>query len=349
MNRKNLSETELLSLILGTIQARERILEKGIGDDCAVLRLPGRKRPLLFTTDILNEEVHFRQEWTTPFLLGYKALVVNQSDIAAMGGRPLVFVVNLAFSKGTTAGFVKEFYQGLDLAARRYGGALAGGDLSRSAKGINLSIAMLGETSGHRPILRSSARPGDILCVAGYLGLSSIGLKLLSAGYKSARRIGCQVRQGAANLPNSKSQWIVRCVRAHLAPEPMLRIAQYLSRYKFPTAMMDVSDGLSIDLWRMCQASGTGSLIERNTLPGCPFVLIDKHEQEHSILHGGEDYALLFTLPRETAPGILDMLQKRSSFPIVPIGVMTADKGRILLSDQGRREPLPICGYDHFA
>ncbi len=346
---ESLSESVLLERIRGTIRAREPILETGIGDDCAVLQLPGRKKPLLLTTDILNEEIHFRREWTTPFLLGYKSLTVNQSDLAAMGGKPLVFVVNLSFTGDLSASYIEELYRGMDLAARRFGGALAGGDLSRSPKGLCLSIAVLGEPWGPRPILRSGARPGDVVCVAGWLGLSAMGLRFLhqeGARAESWERI---LRSNRRATPSTANGWRNRCLLEHLAPEPMVSLSRWLGRQCPPTAMMDVSDGLSIDLARLCEASGTGCRVEMDRLPGCPVRLVPPEEQQHALLHGGEDYALLFTLPPKKARRALAALRARSPVPVVAIGEMSAEAGRLSLVKDGKESELPVRGYDHFA
>jgi thiamine-monophosphate kinase len=347
--RPVLSENALLEIIRGTIQAREPFLKTGMGDDCAVLCLPGREKSLLMTTDILNEEIHFRREWTTPFLLGYKALTVNQSDIAAMGGRPLVLLVNLSLPTDISADFIEEFYRGLDLAARRFGGALAGGDLSGSPRGFCLSIAILGESWGRQPVLRSGAQPGDLLCVAGWLGLSAIGLRFLSDGGSCAKSLEKRVRAGRFSRPRTAIQWRERCLLAHLAPEPMTSLSAWLGRYYVPTAMMDVSDGISMDLSRLCAASGVGCRVEFEKLPGCPVGLVSAEEQKHALLHGGEDYALLFTLPRTRSVHMLSALQSKCSVPVVAIGEMTKNPGRIALMQNGRERELPVRGYDHFA
>lgn len=342
--KKAWSEKEMLSLIAKTITVGNPLLETGIGDDCAVLRLPQRKRPLLLTTDILNEEIHFRREWISPFLLGYKSLAVNQSDIAAMGGHPLIFTVSLSLPKDVPENFLRDFYRGMDEAARRSGGALAGGDLSRSPHGICLSIAMIGEAWGARPILRSGARPGDLICVTGRLGLSAIGLHLLEQGCRLSPRA-----MGAKDVPaRTRSQWIRSCLQAHLAPQPKMQVAEMLGRKGLPTAMMDISDGLSIDLARLCEASGVGAEIEFERIPGCPQPLLSEEEQEHCLLHGGEDYELLFTLPAAKASTVLKGLSETTGVEVTVIGTITSRTGGPSILRKGKRGPLPAKGFDHF-
>jgi thiamine-monophosphate kinase len=273
----NLSEKKLLERICRIAQFRRKELKVGIGEDCAVMRrTPGKD--LLLSADLLVEGVHFRLDWTSPFLLGYKALTVNVSDIAAMGGRPILYLVSLALPAHLSKpAFVDNLYRGMEEAARASKVALAGGDLSSSVSGVVISIAIAGLAPADRAILRSGARPGDYLFICGHLGLSAIGLELLRSGYRvPAERAQNRTINGLGGMPKTVSQWRDHCIMAHLAPKPMIHLGMELSAGKMASAMMDVSDGLSIDLHRLCEAGRVGAVLQHATLPCCPIEILSR-------------------------------------------------------------------------
>lgn len=230
----------------------------GIGDDCAIYR-PAPGRHLVFTTDLLIEEVHFLRTTHSARDVGHKALARGLSDIAAMGATPQFCLVSLQTAAWTTPAWIDGFYDGLLALAGRSGTALAGGDLAR-ATSFTCDIVVCGSIPAGAALRRSGARSGDALYVSGTLGGSALGLAM---------------GKGAA--------W-----RRHRRPEPRLAAGRFLRRRA--TACMDLSDGLSIDLHRLARESGRAAIIDR-PLPIFPGASLDQ------ALHGGEDYELLFTAP----------------------------------------------------
>jgi len=290
-----MSELELLRRIQARAPRPGRGVVLGIGDDCAVFRPAGSREDLLFTTDLLIEGVHFRRETHPPEAVGWRALARGLSDIAAMGGRPRFCLVSLALAPDADRHWPDAFYRGLLRLARKTGTTLAGGDLARAER-VMCDIAVCGSARRGKWLRRDGARAGDAICVSGQLGASACGLR---------------TQRGAA--------W-----QRHLWPEPRLELGRLLRTRLKATAAMDLSDGLSLDLHRLCLASGVAA--ELDEVPVFPGATLEE------ALHGGEDYELLFTLRRATR-----------AFP--RIGTIVRGKpGAVLLA--GR--PLPPLGYDHF-
>jgi len=323
MRLRSLRERELISSIRGEFAAKARGLVLGIGDDAAVVR--GAARLSLLTTDLLIEGVHFIASLHPPRYLGRKSLNVNLSDIAAMGGRPKFALLGLALRKGIDEAWVRDFFKGLKSAAEEAGVSLIGGDIS-AAGVIVVSITILGETEVFIP--RSGARAGDLIFVSGTLGDAAAGLRLLRKGF----RMGQQ--DGSADP----------LLRAFLDPLPQLALGRALSRLKAASAMIDISDGLSVDLLHLCEESGTGAEIDRDRLPLSSAICRFENRPEHLALHGGEDYQLLFTVRPENA-GRIARLGRR--FRISQIGRMTRGKAVQVVDQNGRKRPLEVKGYEH--
>jgi thiamine-monophosphate kinase len=278
-------------------------LRLGIGDDCAVYRPRGARQDLLFTTDLLLEGVHFRTETHRAEDVGHKALARGLSDIAAMGGAPQFCLVSLSLAPSTSDRWLDGFYRGLMRLAERYSTALAGGDLARS-RVLGCDIVVCGAVPRGQALRRDGARPGDAIYVSGRLGGSALGLK---------------TRRGAA--------W-----QRHLRPQPRVELGGFLREKLRATAAMDLSDGLSLDLHRLCLASALRADIEEP--PRFRGASIEQ------ALHGGEDYELLFTLsPRVRPP------PRFNGVPLTPIGFMRKGRAGEVRLD-GR--PLDRLGYDHF-
>ena len=236
-----------------------KALTLGIGDDCAIIR-PGRSsEALLLTTDLVIESVHFLPDVHQPEAVGYRTLARGLSDIAAMGGEPRCCLVSLALPRWADGRWVGRFFSGLLALARQVKTPLAGGDVAHADR-FSCDIVVCGAVPRGRALRRDGARPGDAVYVSGVLGGSALGL---------------EARAGPA--------W-----RRHLRPEPRLALGRYLRTRSGVTAAMDLSDGLSMDLHRLCRASRVAARIEA-PLPGFPGAALDH------ILHGGEDYELLFT------------------------------------------------------
>jgi thiamine-monophosphate kinase len=312
---------------------RRRAVVVGPGDDAAVVR-PPRGGKLLLTTDLLAEDVHFRSSWASPADLGWKLAAVNASDIAAMGGRPLWALLSLALPRDLGAEFATGLRRGLRAAARRFGFSIIGGDTCASGAGVFLSLTLLG-TAGRRLLTREGAAPGDLLFVTGHLGASSLGLVAL---------------EGVAD--GSRPGPVRACVRRHLRPEPRLAFGAALSRTGLASAALDVSDGLSRDLARLCAASGLGAEVFAAALPILPATLRSARllgrDLLEAALHGGEEYELLFTARPGDAERIA-ALGRRLGLPVTVIGRMVGRRaGRMLTGVDGVRRPLTPLTWEHF-
>ncbi len=275
----------------------------GIGDDCAIFRPRGGREDLLFTTDLLIEGVHFEQATHTAAQAGHKALARGLSDIAAMGGFPLFCLLSLAFPEWANGRWVDEFYTGVLRLAKSAGVVLAGGDLALAER-VTCDIVVAGSVPQGCALRRDGARAGDLVYVSGRLGGSALGL---------------DTKRGRA--------W-----ERHLRPQPRLALGRYVREKLHATACMDLSDGLSLDLRRLCRASKVSAEIELPPVfPGATIA--------HT-LHGGEDYELLFTV----RPG-MRVPARFKNLPLTCIGVIRRGlAGGVLL--HGR--PLAPLGYDHF-
>ncbi len=293
-------------------------VKKGIGDDCAVLRLkPGFE--LLVTTDLCLENVHFRRAWHPAVAVGHRCLTRGLSDIAAMGGEPLACFLSLGFPEDLPQAWGNGFLRGLLTLARRHKVQLAGGDVS-SAPQITADIVVTGQVPSGTAILRSGARPGDRIYVTGSLGASAATLKQLFAGKKLKPAIS----------------------NPHFYPTPGLEVGSYLRKHDLATAMIDISDGVSVDLRHICDESGVAAVLMSNKVP------IAKTADLELALHGGEDYELLFTVPR------------RFKVPAQIAGVTVTEIGEIrnrrdyssaiqILGNNGSVRPLPQRGWEHFS
>ncbi len=299
----------------------------GIGDDAAVLAGDAR-RDWVLTTDLLVENVHFVRRWQPPRAVGWKALARSLSDVAAMGARPIAALVALALPADTPTAWVKEFFRGIDVLARRFDVRVVGGDLS-SALLVVADVQVLGEVEKGRALLRSGARPGDLLFASGTLGLSQLGLLHLRAGGASAQPL------------------LKRALRAHFYPWPRVALARALQRYR-PSALIDLSDGLSTDLHHLCEASRVGACLFAARLPAvdvpAPLARRLHITGAELALHGGEDYHLLFTLPRSRPR----LPEKLAGAKLTAIGEITRDPRVVLVDSSGRTERLPPRGWDHF-
>jgi thiamine-monophosphate kinase len=326
-----MDENGIVRLLSRRFGAKGRSLIKGIGDDAAVLHPGGAHEYLVITTDMLLEGVDFLRSWMTPAQLGQKSLAVNLSDLAAMGASPRFFTVSLALPLDAGVPWINGFYRGTMRLAERHRAILIGGDLSRSPSGIQIVITAIGETSDRRPVYRSGGRPLDFLYVTGVLGRAAAGLSLLSRGRIQGR-----------NAAERKA------LQSHRMPEPRCDVGLWLAQSGYASCMMDLSDGLSVDLPRLCAASGTGAEIWGDKLPTFPPANLWQCDPLALALHGGEDFELLFAIPARKA----DKFEKEypSEFPpISRIGKLRRESG-VLWSVSGTApmEPLIPAAFDHF-
>ena len=239
------TERRLIEIIRRAAR-RAPAVRVGIGDDCAVLE-PAAGSLLLATTDLLIEDVHFRRRWATPTDIGWKSLAVNVSDIAAMGGRPRWGLIALACPEAVTVEEAEAFYTGVQALATEHDVAIVGGDTSSSPRGWVVNVTLLGEAV-RAPIVRSTARVGDVIAVTGSLGRSAAGLALLEANPAPAG-VGGDARADVTS--------------AHLRPRPRTREGLWLSEAGGVTSMIDLSDGLATDLGHLCEESGTGARVDQ--------------------------------------------------------------------------------------
>lgn len=320
------------------IEAIRRILPEsaagvvvGIGDDAAILECPSG-RHLVLTVDTLVEGVHFRHGWATAADVGYKALAVSISDIAAMGGLPRQAVVSVVAPASTPVEWVEGLYRGLADAGARFAVSVVGGNLARTEGPVVVDVAALGEVEPELCLRRSGARPGDAVVVTGTLGRARGGLIALERGM-----------QDPAWEP---------LVRAYRRPSPRLREARAVASCRWATAMMDISDGLALDLSRMCAASGVGVCLDAEALPVDPALraLAERLDEDAVALAlgGGEDYELLVAVPPDRAPAQVAILQSEAGTPAAVVGVFTPPAEGRTVVHRGVRRPLPAGGWDHF-
>ena len=310
----------------------------GIGDDAAVLAVtPGSA--LLATTDLVIEDVHFRRAWASPEDIGWKAMAVNLSDIAAMGGVPRWALIGLAVPEDTDAEDVAGFYRGLHAAAAPHRVALVGGDTSRSLAGWLINVTLLGEHAG-APRLRSAAQPGDAIAVTGGLGRAAAGLAVLERGVAEARRRGLA------------EDAIEALTLAHLRPQARVAEGQWLGRAPGVRAMMDCSDGLATDLAHICRESRVSARIQVERIPLGTGVVAAANALGCDALAwgtgGGEYYELLITCDPDEAASLARELPRNTGTPLHVIGeIEAAGEGIRWLGPEGRAMTLGA-GFEHF-
>ena len=284
-----LGEFGLIRHLTKDMTTNQPSTQKGIGDDAAVLNF-GTKRTLI-TTDLLLEGVHFNLEYVPLKHLGYKAAVVNFSDIYAMNATPTQITVSLGISKRFSVEDLEELYSGIRLACERYNVDLVGGDTSASMTGLTISITCLGTAAAKDIVYRNGAKPNDLICVTGNLGTAYMGLQLLER-----ERIVMQANENATPAFEGREYLLER----QLKPEARHDIIAKLREAGIkPTAMMDISDGLSSELMHICTQSNVGCCVFEDKLPIDYQAAALAEEMNLNIvtcaLNGGEDYELLFT------------------------------------------------------
>ena len=330
----DLGEFELIAHLRARLGKPGRGVVVGIGDDTAVLKSP-RDQWLLFTTDTLVEQVHFRLDWTTPKDLGWKAMAQNVSDIAAMGGTPRYATISLAAADDQQVATVERLYAGLAECARAYQVDIVGGDTVRSPGPMVITVALMGQVKREHLVTRSGAQAGDAILVTHELGAAAVGLLLLEHG-------------------NNPPAELANAVKAQHRPVPRLEEARVLAKSGLVSSMIDLSDGLGSDLRRICEESRVGARVEWERVPVSPLVerslahlRIERSPIELAIT-GGEDFALLLT----TQPGNIERLQALLAYTLptclTVIGSITSEQeGVMAVKKDGTAQPLAK-GYTHF-
>ena len=313
-------------------------VEIGIGDDAAVLTVPpGHK--LLATTDLLIEDIHFRRTSAAPADIGWKALAVNLSDIAAMGGIPRWALVALAVPADTDVGAVDAFYAGMAEAAEPHGVTVVGGDTSASPGGWTVNVTLLGIHPGE-PRLRSHARAGDAVAVTGSLGVSAAGLYALEIGLDRARDAGLAAPR------------LGEITRAHLRPRARVAEGRWLGQAPGVHAMMDCSDGLATDLGHICRESGVGARVRLERVPVAPAAreaarALGADAREWAV-SGGEDYELLLTCDPSEADHLSAGLVEATGTPLTVIGRIEGAAGETVFVNAAGAPVAVRSGFEHF-
>ena len=293
MEIAELGEFGLIKHLTKDIRTVHKSTQKGVGDDCAVMNF-GSKR-VLMTTDMLLEGIHFNLEYVPLKHLGYKAAVVNFSDIYAMNGTPTQITVSLGVSKRFTVEDIEALYSGIRLACERYGVDIVGGDTCSSMTGLTISITCLGEANAKDIVYRNGAKQNDLICVSGNLGTAYMGLQLLER-----ERIVARADENAQLAFEGREYLLERQLKPEARRDMIAALKQAGIK---PTAMMDVSDGLSSELMHICSQSGVGCCIYEDKLPIDYQAAALAEEMNLNIvtcaLNGGEDYELLFTCSLE--------------------------------------------------
>jgi thiamine-monophosphate kinase len=315
----------------------------GVGDDAAVLET---RALTLVTTDSLVEGVHFTREWAPPRLVGRKALTVNLSDVAAMGGTPLYATVSLCLPGHVPLAFLDELYDGLLERAAETGVTIVGGNLSAMSGPVVVQVTLLGE--GEKILRRSGAVPGDLIVVTGTLGAAAAGLRLLAQG----ARLGSEGALAETGLWTASSAVaLTRCLRAQLDPSPPLAFARALAEQDVAHAGVDLSDGLSGDLRALCEESQVSAVVNAERVP------VDSHaaglERARGgdgfllALHGGEDYGLLLAVPPDRMDALRDVAVIWD-LPVTDVGTFAEGPPRVSLKTGDIEEALEPASFDHF-
>ncbi len=330
------SEFELIEKINALFPTAEGVTV-GIGDDGAVLD-PGRFD--LVTTDTIVEGVHFDRAWSSARDIGWKAVAVNLSDVAAMGGGPGVLFLNLTLPHGTTSEFLDELLGGMKealeaLVPKSFQVSFGGGDTTSTRGPLVISMTLLGESSPAGPQLRHGAVPGDRIILLGPLGLGAAGLELLSN-----------------HTEHTDDDALSELVARHRRPHPRVYEGAILGLYGVPSAMLDVSDGFLQDLGHILAASQVGASIESHGLPRHPqltaFAQLTGQDALMWMLTGGEDYELLFTVPPARMPKLWE-LARRYEWDVYDVGeIRSRSEGLRVLGPDGNPMELPeSLGYEH--
>jgi thiamine-monophosphate kinase len=333
MELREIGEFGFIRRISRGCVVRPEGVERAIGDDAAAFVVPSDDLTLL-TTDLLVERVHFLRNATTPFNLGHKAMAVNLSDIAAMGGTPREAFVSTAIPEGCPVEYLDELYDGMKRLAACHDVNILGGDTTASVADLVLNVTVIGHVRRGEVLYRSGAKPGDAVCVTGPVGDSRAGLHFVLRG---AEPLDAGMR---------------RLFEAHILPRPHLEEGRFLAATGAATAALDVSDGLSSDLAHIIEESGVGIRVQADRIPISPelreFCWRFGKDPVRFALSGGEDYVLAVTVHAERFDEVAREFSARFGRPLHRIGDVT-DSGRLeLVTPDGRTDAVRPTGWDHF-
>jgi len=332
LRARDLGEFALIERLLARLEPGGPGVIVGPGDDAAAVRVS--QETVLATADLLLEGVHFDMGLSSPEDVGWKALAVNLSDIAAMGGVPRFALVSFGAPAGAAAATLEQLYGGLGECARSFDVAVVGGDTVQADRLI-VSVAVIGEPGAAGIVTRAGARPGDLVCVTGAVGRAAAGLALLRAGSNDAR--------SAAVLERFPS-----LADAHRRPAPRTREGEAAARAG-ATAMIDLSDGLGRDVEHLCERSGAGARLNAAAIPIAPGVAETAAWAGTDVMTlavgGGDDYELAITIPADRFDALAEAL---APIPVTRIGEMIEGTDAVLDRGDGKTEPLSALGWDHF-
>ena len=335
----DLGEFGLIDRLTKDFPLRNVETKKGVGDDAAILRYDVKDEEILVTTDLLLEGIHFDVRYVPFKHLGYKAAIVNFSDIYAMNGTPKQITVSIGVSARFTVEHLEEIYSGIRLACDIYGVDMIGGDTSASVTGLVISITCIGSAKSDEVVRRSGAKPTDIICVSGDLGSAFMGLQLLERENAVAK--------GQVNFqPDFAGKEYI--LERQLKPEARKDIIELIKKEGIrPTSMIDVSDGLSSELLHLCKESNVGCRIYEDKIPIDYQTAIMAEEFNLNLvtaaMNGGEDYELLFTVP------ITDHEKIEKMKGVTMIGYITnPDLGAAMITRDGAEIPIKAQGWNAF-
>ncbi|SHI90789.1 thiamine-phosphate kinase [Hymenobacter daecheongensis DSM 21074] len=335
---ETIGEFGLIRRLQQTVTLRQPSTILGIGDDAAILA-PQPGQDLVISTDLLIEGVHFDLTFCPLKHVGYKAVAVNVSDIAAMNGVPTQIVVGLAVGARFSVEAIEELYEGMRVACENYHVDLVGGDTTASRGGLTISITVLGQVPQGQAVRRSGARPNDLLCVTGDLGGAFLGLQVLERE-KAAWSADPEMQPELEKYPY--------VLQRQLRPDARMDVIHELRDLGVvPTSMIDISDGLASEVLHICQQSGTGARVFSENLPAANPMLEVANEFNLDpimcMLNGGEDYELLFTIP------LTDHDKIKNHPDITIIGHITEKADGVnLVTKAGQAVPLQAQGWQHF-
>lgn len=335
----DLGEFALIDRLTSNFKVLDKNLIKGVGDDAAVfLDSENSETCTLITTDLLVEGVHFNLIYTPLKHLGYKAVVVNLSDLYAMNAIPKYITISLAVSNKFSVEALEALYSGVKLACERFDVELIGGDTSSSLSGLFINISAIGKADKNKIVYRSGAKKNDLICVTGDLGAAYLGLQLLE------REKEIYLSDPLIQPEISEYKYIIE---RQLKPEPRRDIIKQLDKYKIrPSSMIDVSDGLSSELLHLCKNSNLGCKVFEEQIPIHEESMraADMFGINHIIaaMNGGEDYELLFTVPLE----LQNVIEKINDIAI--IGYMVEDiNQKCLVTKDGTEIEIKAQGWNH--
>ena len=331
---KDIGEFALINRLVKKFSKKNKSTLKAWGDDAALIDF--KDKQVVMSTDMLVEGIHFDRNYTPLKHLGYKAVVINLSDIYAMNAKPTQIVVSLAISSGYSVEALEELYEGIRFACEKYHIDLVGGDTSSSLSGMTISITVLGEVEKEEVVYRNGAKENDLICVSGDLGAAYMGLQVL-------------LRENEVFKANPNTQPQLEeydyILQRQLKPEARKDIIDLLKKAKIkPTSMIDISDGLSSEILHICKQSDVGCVLYEEKIPlaketrkiGKEFNLAPSIPA----LNGGEDYELLFTIPLKYA----EEIQRYPEISIVG-HIVKKEKGTSLISNDGKAFPLEAQGW----